>query len=665
MQTPPRALGLVALVGAALAIAWRACPEGGLAPFGAPVVFVGFAVLAAALLAGLVQGASEGPSALPPSPLALRHPRLAHLAMPSALDLALATPSLLITWSLAVVPGALGAAAVSALALYVFVTRTRRDVLRPSIDERGRGALDLYAASLFLLVGAFFVVYVGVALNMVGGRENDASYYFGVARWIAAHGTLEEPIVWHFLSPPRAIVHPAFDYWQGLTSVLLALPMALFGRTHLVASVTMAVLSSLSVGLFTYLVVVARPLASRATQLAAVLAFALSPAMQAFRFDTETLVIFHLGLLASLIAYAHGRLALAAALSFLVFLTRADGLVSCGLIWGFLLLRALPGLRTRQGRAALARVVLAMLAVLGLYVWSNHVRFGALTPPGARQGPFLTDYLQLYVYDPRRHPGSIVELLTGRLNQRAFGAAFDDVREAFEHIDYVLAEDALLWLLPLALLAWWRPRSDPSGLHRLSFALVCVGSLAIAWLGPVVFSEGRTLHGLVPAMTLLVMMTAELPARALASALEKKRPELARTVFALATAAILVPTFLWLRPYRPLAILRADFEAELAALDDTLGGARVATTSPWWVIANTDSPAVLLPAQSEVTMARVLHRYDVEYVLFTYDDAEGWGPSSWAVWAPYRDGRRTEVGPFRLVRVHQSERLVLYRVELR
>jgi len=646
-------VGYGALVLASLAIAWRATPEGGLGPFAPALLFVAFAALASALLGGLIVGACESPSA---TSLRVR------VVLPSTSDLALATPSLVVTWLVAVAPGPFGCAGIAAVALYLFVSRARRDVMRPSIDTHGRGAIDLWAASLFVLAGAFLVVYLGVALDMVGGRENDASYYFGVARWMAAHGTLEEPIVWHFLAPPRAIVHPAFDYWQGLTSVLLAIPMAIFGRTHLVASVTMAVLSALSVLLFTYLVVVARPLASRATQLAAVLAFALSPAMQAFRFDTETLVVFHLGLLASLVAIAHGRTALAAALAFLVFLTRADGLVTCGLVWVFLIVRALPGLRTKEGRVGLARIALAIAAVLGLYVWSNLARFGHTTPPGARQAPFLTEYLQLYVYDPRRHPGSIVELLTARATLANLENAVDDVRHAFENIDYVLEEDALLAMLPLGLVVFFRARTDASGLHRLSLALALFGALAIAWIGPVVFSEGRTLHGLVPAMTLAVMMGAELPARALAHALAKRRPELSRTVFALATAAILVPTLMWLRPYRPLAILRTDFEAELASLDPLLEGANVATTTPWWVIANTESPAVLLPAQSEDSMARVLHRYDVQYVLFTRDDVEGWGPASWAVWGPYRDGRDSTIGPFRLELVTERTHVKLYRL---
>jgi hypothetical protein len=641
---------------AASAIAWRAMPEGGVAPFGALWTFGALAALALGLLAGFVEGAAHGPSS---SEARLRRLGM-RVALPSRDDLALASPSLALCSLVAVAPGSLGVAGVASAALYLFASRARREVMRPRIDVRGRGEVDLWALALFALAGSFVVVYVGVGANMVGGRENDASYYFGVARWIAAHGRLEEPIVWHFLAPPRHIVHPAFDYWQGLASLVLALPMAIFGRTHLVATITMSVLSAITVLLFTYLVLVARPLASRAGQLAAVLAFALSPAMQAFRFDTETLVDFHLCLLGALLAIAHGRLALAAALSFLVFLTRADGLVTCAIVWAFLAVRALADASLR--RLAFARLALAMSTVLGVYVASNVARFGVATPPGARQAPYLTDYLQLYVYDLQRRPGSLGELFEARLTLAALTNALEDVRHALASIDYVLEPEVLLLTVPAGLFVFWRTRSDATGLHRLSLLLIVIGTFGIAWAGPVVFSEGRAFHGLVPVMTLAAVMGAELPARGLAHFLERRSPELARTTFALATAALLVPALLWLRPYRPLAILRADFEAELAQLDPTLAGANVATTSPWWVIANTESPAVLLPSQSELAMAQILHRYDVEYVLFTQGDAEGWGPAAWAVWAPYRDGQDATIGPFRLEPAAEREHLVLYRV---
>ncbi len=647
-------LGLV-LALAASALALRALPEEGLAPFGPPATLLALALLSLALLGGLVAGASEARGA----PL-MRRAR--HLRLPSREDLRCALPSLalLLFAPLAREPALL--AALSALALVALVVRAPRDVTRPEVGADGRGVLDLYAGGLFLLAGLVAVDYLAIALEMVGSRDNDAAYYFGVARFLAAHGRLEEPIVWNFLAPPAQIVHPAFDYWQGLTSLVLAIPLALFGRTHLVASVAMASLSALAVLLFTYLVTIARPLASRAGQLAAILAFAYAPAMQTFRFDTETSVVFQLALTGALVAIATERLALAAVLSFLVFLTRADGIVTVAIVWLFLALRAIPRARDLEGRPALLRLVAAMLGALGLYVGSNLARFGAPTPPGARLAPFLTSYGQLYTLDPHRAPGTLGELLSSRLRLDALGHALTLALGALERVAFVLAPGVLVAALALGVAVFARPRTDRSGLHRLSLTLVLVGSVLVAWASPVVFAEWRTLHGLLPAMVLAAAMSAELPSRALAHALQKKHPALGRALFALGTAALLVPTLLWLSAYRPAPAPHADYEAELASLDPILEGANVATTSPWWVIANTESPAILLPFQGEATLARVLRLYRVDYVLFSRGDVEGFGADAWRVWEPLRSGARPAIGPYRLERVHRGPHVTLYRV---
>jgi hypothetical protein len=663
LQHAPREglLGLVALVLSSVAIAWRLVPAEGVPPFDPWFLRAMTTLVTLALLAGLVARAAEPAHAAPRLPSSASGVRL-----PTWEDLALALPACMPLWLLPWAPDPLSVAGLAGLAVFLLASHARRDPLRACLDARGRGALDLFARALLGLTALVTALYLAIALHMVGGRDNDASYYFGVARWIASRGALEEPVIWHFLAPPETIVHPAFDYWQGLTSIVLAVPMAIFGRTHLVASVTMALLSGASVFAFAWLVVVARPFRSRATQLAAIVAFALSPAMQAYRFDTETLVVFHLGLLGALLALAYDRLVLATALAFLPFLTRADGVVTCALVWGLVLARASSRRPDRElFGAERARRVVAVLATMGtavvLFIASSVARFGTPTPPAARMAPFLGSYLDLYVWDPTRRPGGVLALLASRLELVQVEAAALRVVATFEEIPYVIRPDVLLAALPLGALAVLRPRVDRDGLHRLALALVAVGSTIIAWLSPIVFSEGRTLHPLLPAMALVVFASWELVPRALAHRL-RARPEAARVAFALVSGLALVPVLAWSRPYRPLAVLRADFEADLADLDQVMHGEPVATTSPWWVIANTESPAVLLPAQGDAEIVEVLERYDVRYLLFTMGDAENWGPGPWSVWAPLRDGLRARLGPYRLERVAATETLVVFRL---
>src|SRR5712692_3957164 len=102
--------------------------------------------------------------------------------------------------------------------------------------------------------------YLAVGWVAVGNLDNDAAYYYGVARHIATTGRYEEPIIWQYLNPPATLIHRPFDYWQGLTALLLVPWLALFGATHHVALVTMAVISGLGLLAFYYLTVFALPL---------------------------------------------------------------------------------------------------------------------------------------------------------------------------------------------------------------------------------------------------------------------------------------------------------------------------------------------------------------------------------------------------------------------
>jgi hypothetical protein len=92
-----------------------------------------------------------------------------------------------------------------------------------------------------------------------------------------------------------------------MTSLILVPPLMLFGATPRTAFVTMSVVSAASVFAFWYLVCFALPLRHRATQLLALVLFALSPAMDAFRFQTESIAVAQLFIVLSLIALYRGR----------------------------------------------------------------------------------------------------------------------------------------------------------------------------------------------------------------------------------------------------------------------------------------------------------------------------------------------------------------------
>ena len=240
--------GLLALIGSALGVAFALVPEDGLAPLALTASHALLFVVALAHLAGVARGTSSR---------AIHRPRD---LLPNQDELALYAPSGLLLTCLPWVPHAFGQAALSLLALWLLTTRASRDPLEPRLDAKGRGRWELSSLATLFTALVIALHYLSIAGEMASNRQNDAAYYHGVARWIARTGTLDEPIVWHFLTRPDHAVHPAFDYWQGLTSIWLAMPMALFGGTHEVATYAMAFLSGCTVLTFAYLVTRAHPL---------------------------------------------------------------------------------------------------------------------------------------------------------------------------------------------------------------------------------------------------------------------------------------------------------------------------------------------------------------------------------------------------------------------
>lgn len=516
-----------------------------------------------------------------------------------------------------------------------------------------QGALrhvDTFGWGLLVFAGVLGWQYVLHVAETTGARDNDAAYYFAVARHIATHGTLDEPIVWHHLVSPDHAVHPAFDYWQGLTSLVVVPSMWLFGPTHLVAATTIAWISFGTIVLFAYLVVVLEPFTSRAAQVFAVTAFALSPQLVGYRIDTETAPVFHAFLVGSLVALARGRHALAAGLAFALLWVRADGLVTFAMITLVCVLRA-----TRRERLH----VVITLAVLGsVFVGTNLVRFGTVTPPGARFAPLLREYMDIYRLSPELSSPS--DVLARRFDAGIIKRAFEKAWQVLASTPF-LGAPVVFFLFSFAALGARRDRS----LAPLMLALVTVGPFVLAWTGGVVFSEFRTLSGLVPAMVLATAYGIDhclvrLGEVATPKSDDVRERSLGSMLPALGAAFVV---FLPIQMYEPLVVHsnpRLPFIEALEAIDETLDGGVVATSSPWWVAAYTHSPAVVLPIDDNDAIETVLARYGVAYLLFA--DGDAWPSNIWELWIPYRFEGRHELGPFRFHTVIRNEQLVLVRV---
>jgi hypothetical protein len=493
--------------------------------------------------------------------------------------------------------------------------------------------------------------YFVVAWHSEGSADNDAAYYFGVARHIVNTGRFEEPLVWHFLAPPASVQHSPFDYWQGLTSIVLLPTMALFGPSSRVALLTMAAVAGASLLLLWYLVAIAAPMRHRLAQAVALVTFAASPSLKYFRFDTETVPVFHVALLLALVALARGRVLLAACAAFCLYLTRGDGIVLCCLIWG----ACCFALRSSQGTIPIRRA-LWLLGTIGLLLASHAalcmVLYGVPVPPGARAGARLAHYLDLYRWGSAPSPLPWAARFHASTLAPRVWMAWDNLRT----IPFV-PQQALFAGLSL-LLGWRGARWSLTG---LVWFLLFVGSGLVAIAAGILFSPARTLYTMAPLAVLLVAAAID----QLLGHLERwqRHSPRPRVLLLLLMAAVLALVGLPLSGLRPYDLRPRGFpglEDNLRQLQPFLGGGVVASMHPFSVIAVTDSPAVMIPAGDGRMIEQAFQRYRVRWLVLSstpcLENAE-------VICNDILRAKTRSLGHLNFVRVKSSADLTLFRVD--
>lgn len=513
----------------------------------------------------------------------------------------------------------------------------------------------VWRAVVLASAAAAGLLYLTIGWRAEGNQRPDAAYYLGVARHIATTGSFEEPIVWHYLNPPDSVKHAPFDYWAPLGSLTLVPSLWAFGVSDRVAFVTMALISALSVVLFAHFVTTSHAIRHGPIQFLALLLFAFSPALASYRFDTESIPVFHLVLVLALLAlnrqlYAAAVVAGAA----LLWCRGGAGSVFCLLIWGAVVFGAVRqdvgSRRTTLRSAGIAAAVCA-----GIYIVFNLLSFGTLFPPAARLGPFLSEPLDLLRWgvDPEASlPALLSRLAPANLLQVTRTTA--DALVGSRLVPYPMAWLALA-VLPLFGVA--RRRLDAAGLSAL---LVFAGTFLTVLGANAVYSD-RTPLVLLP---VLVFAGACGLDRAFSWLHEKLASRASRSVVSAATAIVIVALgtsyALQIRPYGDRGPAWRGTPG-LERLAGTLDGQAVATELPYFVLAETGNPAITLPLDGEAAVEAVLQRYDARWLLlFGTDFATPDLPTEVLV-REVLGGTRSRIGSFRLrhVRTQPGEWVLL------
>lgn len=502
--------------------------------------------------------------------------------------------------------------------------------LDAQVDLRGERARRAWAVALAAVTIGISFCYLHIASMANGNADNDAAYYFGVARQMVESRTFQEPIVWQFLAGAKTVVHPAFDYWQPLTSLVLLPSMTVFGASHRVALVTMGVISVASLFLFWWLVSMVLRLRSPTAQFAALIAFAFGPAMMTFRFDTESAPVAHLVMLGALVALAKRRPVVTVALASLLVVTRTD------LVWvaGILALGSLHcafSLRSSDRFGPPLRVVGTLFAMAAGYLLVSWCRFGSAIPPGIAAAGTLNTYLGLYEYPYISQTQSTWQLWGQRDVDVHAVLALRTLAEA------KLASPASLWLM---LVLGCGLVGQFHRMRTVSWGIVFVGSFLMALTGATVFAPQRSLHSLAPAFALAGAFALNSIAGSVVGG-EGVLRWLRRLVVAAVGACVLAYTL----PYPQRTNPMAPMEEGLRQIDTVLAGAPVAARRPWYVIANTSSPAISIPSNGEAAVAQALTDYRIRWLLLTRESCRG---ASQGFCNEILSGRRRTIGSLRL-----------------
>ncbi len=490
------------------------------------------------------------------------------------------------------------------------------------------------------------VVYVQIGLRARGNFQNDSAYYYGVARHIVLSGRFEEPIVWHFLRIPPHVPTAPFDYWGGLTSMVLVPVLWLFGPSQHVANTVMACISAASVLVFWYLVAVRRLVRSPIAGAVLVVAFALAPALADYRFDAESIPLFQLLVLSILVAAGRGRWVLASVLAALAYYARPTGVILALSVWAWALFES-----RRNG--TLRRVAATQLVLAGVTFGYGLVEFGSALGV-ARQAARLHNQMELYFFQGRPP----MHLLHARLDHFYLVTRGGAVLQTLLQI---VPGGSVLLLLAIAagVTPWLAGSRSPSRERAIVWMLGLPLAVVVGFASGGVYVPWRTLHPMIPLVMLAGGLSldfwlgwiwrrdARRPARAAAALL----------LLGVTGAATLRTVALY--GDRELAPLRSA-ETALQTLDPVLGGQTVASNIPWYVIANTSSAAISIPHDGPRAIADAIRKYHVKWVLIAGR------PTMMGKSAPIiKEMAKANVtlGQYHLVRDSRARALQLFRVE--
>lgn len=488
--------------------------------------------------------------------------------------------------------------------------------------------LAAWATPVALFVAAFVVRIV--AASRVGFPVSEGSaYYIEVASNVGSGRGLVIDSIWSYTTPPLTFPRPAFELWQPLASLLMAVPMAVVRDPLLAAQLAFAVLGAVLAPLGWY---VARDLARRLS-LPPGRAVTVSVGAGLLTAVAGPLV-FSAAVPDSTLPFTVAAVAACAAMP-PALAGRRGGVVVLGVLVGVAYLARLEGIHLAVAFVAVglsARVALRPLLARGLAVaavaalvaspwWLRNLNvFGTPLPTQATDNAFLTSNEQIFAWLDRPS-------LDGFLAQGP-ATIVANIVDAFRHdvVDVLIVPAAVVTLF--GALTLWAGRRRAGALRGSPLAaLLVLGTTALVVTSvvfPVATLWGTFEHAAGPLLVGLCVLAAA-GADAFVARLRQWR-NWPRSNAWLAPAALVALTV-------PLTLLQvggaagqaraeqARFEALGLSVPGALDAAGISRSvpvisdRPVWVSQKLEMPTLALPAEPVESVLDLARAFGARAVL--------------------------------------------------
>jgi hypothetical protein len=227
----------------------------------------------------------------------------------------------------------------------------------------------------------------------------DSTFYFNVAENLVDGRGAQIDWIWNYLYKPDTVTHYSYDYWMPFTSIIISIPMRIWGKSLFVALLP-SILFGLMLSGVTYYFGMLYSNSGFVAFCSSILILFLPDLFQ-YSLVTDCVIYYVFFASLSLLCMIKGIespkfFILASVFASFAYLTRQDGL----LLMPVLLLCVLLPVHKSKNAA-----LLTMVAALGLFLTiisplmiTNHKMLGQFFSPGSTKTFFFTDYNDFLSY---------------------------------------------------------------------------------------------------------------------------------------------------------------------------------------------------------------------------------------------------------------------------